>query len=97
MTNIEESIESLMSELEELADSIDEKKIVINNQLELLKVDNSIQEEHIKLVKEVNSLMMQHHLLFIQLAHTTGDKYLLKVVKETDEGLTNGLKELGCI
>jgi len=89
--------ENLMSELEELADSIDEKKIVLDNQRELLKVDNSIHFEHIKLLKEVNSLMMQHHVLFIQLAEVTQNEHLLKVVKQSEEELKKGLKEIGYI
>ena len=87
MKNNKNIKENLLSELEELADLIDEKKIVINNQGELLKVDDSIQLEHIKLLKEVNSLMMKYHVLFIQLAEVTQDEHLLKVAKESEEVL----------
>jgi hypothetical protein len=77
--------DDLMLELERLGYLIDEKQIVLNNQRELLKRDDSIQSEYIKLFKETNSLMQLHHLLFIQLAQLTQNEELLRGVKESKE------------
>lgn len=77
--------DKLLFILDGLGDVINEKKIVLNNQKELLKVDNSILREHIKLFEEVNYLMQKHHFFFIQLAEMTQDEQLLEGVRKSEE------------